>query len=150
MSDTDTRETFTFKSVADVERAANHSGNHFFDAATMRGFKTRIMDGGRVHADRVFVTSEPYAFDGPRVYTVRIVTASPIEDGRPNHTDGWRYGIETVGSMTDSPTKVDRAYALARAVADHVRAGNVPDALDYHAGRELDAFADGFRAAKGW
>lgn len=58
-----------FASVDDVEKMNQAAGQHFFDADTMRGFKTRVL--GDLHGGRYFVTSEPDFYGRDRRYTVR-------------------------------------------------------------------------------
>jgi hypothetical protein len=54
-------------------RHNRNSGYHFFDAATMRCFHSRVQTippyGGRV-----FVSSEKMSWNGPRFYTVRCIS----------------------------------------------------------------------------
>lgn len=64
----------------DAENANIEAGQHFFDAATMRFFSSRISESFYLrHLQRrsYFVTSEQYkSFDGPhgrRLYTVRAI-----------------------------------------------------------------------------
>ena len=58
---------------------AQEHGSHFFDAATLRFFKSRVLDGVTIHDGRVyFVTSERDDWPGgnyPRRYTARYMTA---------------------------------------------------------------------------
>jgi hypothetical protein len=56
--------------VHDVIRANKNAGEHFFDAATMRFFSSRVAHG--VTLGRIFVTSEQNG-ELPRYYTARIV-----------------------------------------------------------------------------
>lgn len=59
---------FVYASMADVIAANKSIGNHWFDRATMRFFKTRIES--RLIAGHRFITSE-CGPDGRRAYTVR-------------------------------------------------------------------------------
>lgn len=63
----------TFKTLADVRAANQAIGNHWFDRATMRWWKTRIESSLR--GGRFFITSEDeFCIDGRRprrVYSVR-------------------------------------------------------------------------------
>lgn len=53
----------------DIQTHNRVAGGHFFDAATMRFFNSRVLDG--VYGGRYFVTSERYGSE-PRYYTVRV------------------------------------------------------------------------------
>lgn len=79
---------YTVKQVRQANKAIRH---HFFEAATMRFFNSRV--GRRVYRGCYFVTSERREIYEPRLYTVRRVT----EDGR----------VTTVGNF--------QAYKSARA-----------------------------------
>ncbi len=72
-----------------IEAIKRRYEGHFFDADTMRFWKSRVLDAVSVSAEGVsfFVTSEPYVWDGPRVYTVRS-----FDPRQPNR-------METVGEM---------------------------------------------------
>lgn len=88
-----------------IEQIKRRHDGHWFDADTMRFFRTRILKD--VVLDKpaqrsLFITSEPYAWDGPRVYTVRAAD--------------WTTGdISTVGEMGEHKTipAAHRAVALA-------------------------------------
>ena len=90
-----------------IKRA--HEG-HWFDAETMRFFKTRILPDfvlDRMRERSLFITSEPYAWTGSRVYTVRAAD--------------WDTGsIHTVGDMGEHQTLA----AARRALADAARQVN--------------------------
>lgn len=77
-----------FASIEAMKRANRDAGFHFFDADSMRFFRSRIAPG--VIGGRFFVTSEQYVAvmsneKGPRLYTVREM-----------RSDG---SIETVGEF---------------------------------------------------
>jgi hypothetical protein len=55
----------------DVELANRQAGQHFFDADTLRFFRSRI--GTELYGGRYFVTSEQFNGDAKRLYTVREV-----------------------------------------------------------------------------
>lgn len=85
----------------DLVLANRDAGNHWFEPDTMRFFRTRICDGGMVHAGRFFVTSEKNSgmgYDYPRLYTVRV-----------GHDDG------TIGTMGDFQQYASRTVAIAAA-----------------------------------
>lgn len=81
-----------------------HEGR-WFDAESMRFFRTRILSDivlDRMRERTLFLTSEPYVWDGPRVYTVRAAD--------------WATGkVSTVGEMGEheSLPAARRALALA-------------------------------------
>lgn len=61
--------------ITDIRRRNRAFGAHFFDADTLRFFRSRILP--TVHAGReraFFVTSEQFDDDSPRLYTVRYCT----------------------------------------------------------------------------
>lgn len=72
-----------FDSIEDVIRANQAAGQHFFDPATLRFFRSRC--GRELYGGLYFVTSEQFDAHAPRLYTVRKARA----DGR----------IETVGEF---------------------------------------------------
>lgn len=83
--------------MGEVKRAHASAGGHFFDPATMRFFKSRVVSA-RLHDGGFFITSEQYE-DEPRHYRVRrFDAADPID-------------IETVGDPLGS---LDDARALIR------------------------------------
>jgi hypothetical protein len=95
------------RSLEDVRalyRAAQPDG-HWFDADTMRAFGTRLMS--QVFADgqggAYFCTSEPYAWTGPRVYTVRHINAAGE--------------VTTVGGELGTYATRDKALREARTLA---------------------------------
>lgn len=100
-----TKTAIPLRTVEQIQR--RHEG-HWFDASTMRFFRTRLLS--EVHLDTkqqrsLFVTSEPYCWDGERVYTVRAAA--------------WTTGdIDTVGEMGQFATA-----RLAQAAAARVAQG---------------------------
>ena len=56
-----------FNTIAEIENANQRAGQHWFEPATRRFFKSRILDG--VHGGCFFVSSEKGP-TGPRMYTV--------------------------------------------------------------------------------
>lgn len=59
----------TYATIADVRSANKNAGLHFFNADTMRFFRSRVES--QLIGGRLFVTSEQ-APDAPRRYTVRL------------------------------------------------------------------------------
>lgn len=59
-----------FNSVDDIRRAIDATGSHWFSAATMRFFRTRLST--TVYGGRFFITSEQN-WSGERAYSVREV-----------------------------------------------------------------------------
>lgn len=100
-----------YRSLGEIKEANHDIGSHWFDAGTIKFWGTRFQsvptstsDDGKLIDGRYFITSEPYAWDGPRVFTVR--RANP---------DGT---IDTVGEMGEHKTKraaIKAAYAAADA-----------------------------------
>lgn len=97
----------TVTSANSIRAIANGAGSHFFDAATMRFFNSRLLEGVYPAESNVgkwdartgnvfyFVTSERYedlySDPEPRHYTVRRMTLTAVRDDRPG------VDIETVG-----------------------------------------------------
>jgi hypothetical protein len=65
---TEQRTFFTIRQIKQANRAA---GQYWFSPATMRFFKSRVLEG--VYGGRYFVTSEKGP-SGVRLYSVREVT----------------------------------------------------------------------------
>ena len=79
----------SYTSIEAIRRANIAHGDHWFDESTMRFFHTRILP--TIYHGRYFITSEPYAWRGPRRYTIRYAG------------DGGR--IDTVGEMGQFATR---------------------------------------------
>jgi hypothetical protein len=63
--------------IAEIQRRNRDRGSHFFDADTLRFFRSRILPTVHVGATHAyFVTSERYDDDAPRLYTVRSCDVS--------------------------------------------------------------------------
>ena len=101
------------RTVHSAQRVADHLGSHFFDAAAMRFFNSRILSDFYVVESDVsaaggslgyFVTSERYDETTPREYTVRSFRVEPYDGGR-GLTD-HKVFVDTVGEF--------RGYATAR------------------------------------
>jgi len=64
----------TFKNFSAFRAAYKATGNHFFDRATMRFFNSRIESGLlNKNGKQYFITSECYAQDTPRTYSLRRI-----------------------------------------------------------------------------
>jgi len=57
-----------YTDVDQIKAANARAGRHFFEASTMRFFRSRVLEG--VYGGRYFVTSEKPPH-GPRAYTIR-------------------------------------------------------------------------------
>lgn len=110
----------TIHTIDDIRAVADHAGSHFFDAATMRFFASRVLNGvyapdghqtveGRRY---IFVTSERHGDDAPRHYAVRMMTLGSQRDDRP-YVD-----IATVGDYHDTARA---AHKAAQAESDVLR-----------------------------
>ena len=85
-------------------------GSHFFSPDTMRFFSSRIQTTPP-YKGRVFVTSERYNWNHPRLYTVRVV-----------HPSG---NIETIGDFQGFTSRQSaHSYAKAYAAENFERVGN--------------------------
>lgn len=98
-----------FYSSADIERAADHAGSHFFDRDTKRFFRSRILaDAFHGNGGCYFVTSEQYVgSDGhkaPRKYTVRKFDPSTAD-------------ISTFGPFNELTR--ERALRIARIASEY-------------------------------
>lgn len=89
-----------FTHITEIQRANERAGKHFFEASTMRFFRSRILPD--VYGGRYFITSEQFDRDSPRLYTIREVN----EHG----------GIDTVGEFQQYDT-LDKARRAARKLA---------------------------------
>lgn len=58
-----------YSSVSEIKLANRRAGQHFFDADTMRFFRSRV--GDKVYGGRYFITSEQFDDEAPRLYTIR-------------------------------------------------------------------------------
>jgi hypothetical protein len=67
----------TYFTISGIKQANTARGHHFFDASSMRFFRSKIASK-RVFGGRYFITSEQFDWDSPRLYTIR--EAKP--DGR--------------------------------------------------------------------
>lgn len=100
----------TVHNISDIKAIANGAGSHFFDAATMRFFQSRVLDGvyapdghDAVEGSRFFfVTSERYD-DNPRHYAVRVLTLLSVRDGRP------AVDISTLGDRHETAAQARKA-----------------------------------------
>lgn len=78
----------TFFTVRQIREANEAVGHHWFEKDTMRFFRTRICDNGRVYKGKYFVTSEKSSFrDDTRLYSVRQVA----EDGKVSTVEFQKY-----------------------------------------------------------
>lgn len=96
--------TVRFSNMTDIKTANRELGHHFFDADTMRFFRSRVESD--VIGGRYFITSEQYESStgerAPRRYTVRVAK---------NNGD-----VDTVGEFQAFSTKAE-AVAEARRLA---------------------------------
>lgn len=116
----------TVTSANSIRAIADSAGSHFFDAATMRFFNSRLEEGVYPAESNVgkwdartgnvfyFVTSERfeslYSDPEPRHYTVRRMTLTAVRDDRP------AVDIETVEDFYALPT-ADQARKAAEEAA---------------------------------
>ncbi len=60
--------------ISQLKAEVKAVGSFYFSPATMRFFKSRIAPGLRhVENGIVFITSEQFDYDSPRLYTVRLM-----------------------------------------------------------------------------
>lgn len=83
-------------SIAELKALNARNGGCWFEASTMRFFRTRIESG--IIAGHYFITSEQREDDTPRNFTVRSFTAEGL--------------VATVGEFHDHKTKADAMDAL--------------------------------------
>lgn len=74
----------TFHTIDMMKRANDSAGFHFFERSAMRFFRSRIAPGV-VHG-RVFITSEQFDYQSPRLYTVRALK----DDGSTADLSGFQ------------------------------------------------------------
>lgn len=94
-----------FSSIPALKAAARNSGSHFFDAAAMRFFNSKI-EGGMI-GGRWFITSEQFDDESPRLYSVRVVTRDM--DATPS------LQIDTVGDFQAYATRAEAKAAALQA-----------------------------------
>lgn len=97
------REPFgAFFTIDAIKQANRDAGQHYFDADTMRFFRSRVMP--HVYGGRIFVTSEQNGYDHPRAWSVR----EAMPDG----------SIETIGEFQEYATGSQAKTAARRATHD--------------------------------
>ena len=94
-----------FSTISDIKRANVAAGHHFFDASSLRFFRSEILP--TVYGGRYFVTSEQFVGSDGSAETRRYTVRSVSEDGT---------AIDTVGEFQQYAT-VGQARAAAKAVA---------------------------------
>jgi len=85
-----------FETMKDVVAANAAIGNHWFDPATKRFFRSRI--GSTLYGGKYFVSSEQFDDDSPRLYTIRCVYP--------------RGSIGTVGRFQEYASRSDAIRAI--------------------------------------
>lgn len=90
-----------FQTMDDVRAANKAIGNHWFDSATKRFFRSRI--GSTLYGGKYFVSSEQFDDNSPRLYTIRIA--------RDNGS------ISTVGSFQQYASRIDTIRAIENLIA---------------------------------
>lgn len=116
---------WSFKTVGDVKRAMQQSGNHWFSADTMRFFGTHVTMNQRVYAGRIFVASH-LPLHNERVYGVHIVEWQE---------ESKSYSIQNADELYDTTRDRSVANALAEWLAS--KADTFPDHFSYDEAREL-------------
>lgn len=74
----------TFHTIEMIKQANDTAGFHFFSKDAMRFFRSRVAPGV-VHG-RVFITSEQFDYESPRLYTVRAMK----DDGSTADLSGFQ------------------------------------------------------------
>lgn len=105
----DTDEDFPpFRTMEDVREANRAIGHHWFDADTLRFFRSRI--GGALYGGRYFVSSEQFQgswseghYSEPRRYTVRVAN----QDGT----------VDTVGEFQAYASRAQALRAIRELLA---------------------------------
>ncbi len=83
-----------FKNVNEIMQANAQSGGHYFEASTMRFFRSRVLNG--VHGGRFFVTSEK----GPS--GVRLFSVRKADDDGTISTVGGFQAYSTAAEATEA------------------------------------------------
>ena len=91
-----------FNSIAEIEDANQRAGYHWFEPATRRFFKSRVLDG--VHGGCFFSTSEQGP-SGPRMYSVHYAT----DNGAIHKASAF----QTFGTATQAHSAA-RRYAVGK------------------------------------
>ena len=97
---------------------ADRAGSHFFDAATMRFFNSRVLNATLTQMDATgdvfrFVTSELMPGDPRREYTVRQVTFRKVPNTPSGAPQAERVLFDTIGEF--------QAYNSAAQARRHIR-----------------------------
>lgn len=113
-----------YLTIREIKEANANAGHHFFEPATMRFFRSRVLRG--VIGGKYFVTSERREYDTPRCYSVRVA-----------HDNGH---IDTVGEFCGYDTPA-QARAAARKLAAQEPSNSAPcaDCGRWTLKRELSA-----------
>jgi len=114
--------TYSYPQFRDIDALRSFvmgHGNHFFDAATLRFFSSRISDV--LYGGRFFVTSERNGIlgDHPRTYTVRFVR---VNDGSGH--------VDVTDAHREWFTSRSAAHRRAQWLAANVDAGTDPFEYD--------------------
>lgn len=103
-----------YRAVDEIREDARRAGSHWFDADTLRFFRSRI--GETVYGGRFFVTSESRGFDASegRAYTVRV--AIPAARGRTFDIDdaGGFLAHATSGAANRAAQRIARGPFTVR------------------------------------
>jgi hypothetical protein len=91
----------TYQTVAQIKQANERAGLYFFEASTMRFFRSKVASRSII-GGRYFITSEQFDASSPRLYTIRIAN----DDG----------SIDTVGEFQQYET-VEAAKRAAKQLA---------------------------------
>lgn len=122
-----------FKRVSEIRKVSDQSGSHWFDGETMAFFGTHFPNNEKVYAGRIFIASHLNLDGTVRHYNVHIVERSySIREA-----DGARmveYSIQNAFLLTDAPTTV----AMARAVAETIAEWELPEYFTYKQSRTLE------------
>lgn len=92
-----------FKNINEIKSVNRAAGKHFFDADTMRFFRSRILP--TIYHGEFFITSEQFDSESPRRYTIRRADAqgnidSPTGFCTYKSRDEAVRGIKTLMELT--------------------------------------------------
>jgi hypothetical protein len=68
----------TYNTIDQIKADNKGIGNHWFDADTMRFFNSRV--NRKVYDGHLFVSSEQFDSDSPRLYSIRVCVKGKIYD----------------------------------------------------------------------
>lgn len=104
-----------------VKHIVRNSGSHFFDAATMRFFNSRVSQKAyenKTTGDMYFVTSESYDMSSPRLFTVRRLRYTVTPGFKSEHM--YEADVSTMEPGFQAYASRNAAHRMAKRYATKV------------------------------